>query len=61
VPDEEIDEYPYATTVEGGIFGGYYPFLRRVNASQNASDGALWGKAIANVPDGCKIRVVIDP
>jgi hypothetical protein len=53
VPGQDRDEYPPATTAEGGAGAS----IRHVGSSDNRSAGSSLGNQIRNLPDGTKIKV----
>lgn len=59
VPETECDEYPFASTAEGGTGSS----VRRVNANQNSNHGADYGQQLYDnrVFDQEQFRVVVTP
>lgn len=56
---QDVDEYPYRVTTEGGFGTGRAPFLKGIDASENRSEGARFGNFLESVQEGCKFRVVL--
>ena len=55
VPGKDRDEYPPASTAEGGKDAS----VRHVDPSDNRGAGASWGQTIKNLPDGTKVEIKV--
>lgn len=56
VPGKQLDEYPPAMFREGGSGAS----VRAINPSDNMSAGACIGNACRGLPDGAKVRIVVE-
>jgi hypothetical protein len=55
VKGKDRDEYPPASTAEGGAGAS----VRPIDSSDNRGAGAAWGNTIKSLPDGTKVEIKV--